>query len=101
MYHNPFLILRELTKSIITLHESGIVHRDIKPGNVMFNSKGQLVIIDFSESIECWREFSENNQKKDKIGFTLPYSPLECSRMCEEGYSNMKIDNWSLGMTAS
>lgn len=29
----------------------------------------------------------------------MPYSPLECMKACKDGYSNMKIDNYEVGMT--
>jgi len=51
MYCNWFKIVRELSEAVSKLHECGIVHRDIKPGNVMFDQEGLLKIIDFSESI--------------------------------------------------
>lgn len=65
----------------------------------MFNQNGQLKLIDFSESIECWRKLEKDMNKNANVGFTLPYSPLECSFLSSDGYSNLKIDNWSVGMT--
>lgn len=43
----------------------------------MFNEYGELKLIDFSESIECWRRLRENGEDDyERIGFTLPYSPF-------------------------
>ena len=53
-------------------------------------------MIDFSESIQIGTEF--NPKYPNKLGCTIPYSPLECGTLCYEGYSNSKIDNWSVGM---
>jgi len=54
---NIFQLIKQLVNSVRNLHESGIVHRDIKPANIMFNDKGKLKLIDFSESVESWRYF--------------------------------------------
>jgi serine/threonine protein kinase len=53
------------------LHERGIIHRDIKPNNIIINEKGQPVIIDFGSAIHYQR--SENKQ----IFVTPGFSPLE------------------------
>ncbi|MEW4529939.1 protein kinase [Maioricimonas sp. JC845] len=39
--------LAQLVQGILALHSRGIVHRDIKPGNVMVTPDGHVVILDF------------------------------------------------------
>lgn len=39
--------LAQLAKALAEIHRIGILHRDLKPGNVMFRSDGSLAIIDF------------------------------------------------------
>jgi eukaryotic-like serine/threonine-protein kinase len=36
-----------IAETLQTVHEAGVVHRDLKPGNVMFREDGSLVLIDF------------------------------------------------------
>ncbi len=53
------------------IHKKGIIHRDIKPGNILINKSNQPVIIDFGSAV---------NYKKDKIKkifYTPAYSPIE------------------------
>jgi serine/threonine protein kinase len=39
--------LKQLTEILHVLHQKGIFHRDIKPGNIILKPDGRLVLIDF------------------------------------------------------
>src|SRR6185437_1108524 len=40
-------VLLEVAKALEYAHERGVVHRDLKPGNVLFDSRGQVKLADF------------------------------------------------------
>lgn len=40
-------ISRKLCAGLAAAHEKGVLHRDLKPGNVMLDSRGEIVITDF------------------------------------------------------
>jgi serine/threonine protein kinase len=40
-------IVREVCEGLVYAHEAKVVHRDIKPGNVLFRSDGSAVLADF------------------------------------------------------
>lgn len=44
--------LPQLVRGIAALHQRGTVHRDLKPGNVLVNDEGHLVILDFGLAAE-------------------------------------------------
>ncbi len=40
-------IMMQLTKAIDAVHTAGLVHRDLKPHNIMFRDKDRLALVDF------------------------------------------------------
>jgi serine/threonine protein kinase len=40
-------IARQLCAGVAAAHDKGVVHRDLKPGNIMLDGQGQLRITDF------------------------------------------------------
>src|SRR5690348_8086188 len=40
-------IARKLCAGLAAAHDKGVLHRDLKPGNIMLNNQGEVVIMDF------------------------------------------------------
>lgn len=85
----------QIVQAVNILHQSNIVHRDIKPDNVLVDEMNNLKLIDFGESAVSTKPFSES---KNNLGCTLPYSPIECLLGKEEGFNNKQIDLWSISI---
>jgi len=89
----------QLFEGLESIHQSGIVHRDIKPQNILFNSKGIIKFIDFGQA-----RFINKNKNQNEEGNRLTngsflgtrwYKPLE---LLYGGHKyGPEIDVWSLG----
>ncbi len=67
-------------------HEQGVVHRDLKPGNIMVTPKGQVKVLDFGlaklvrRGLEIKGESTSEISERNVAGGTLPYmSPEQLS----------------------
>lgn len=67
--------IRQAGEALQYVHEHNRLHLDIKPGNLMLDGNGQVVLIDFGASKQYDEENGENTSTL--IGNTPGYAPLE------------------------
>ncbi|OCK75755.1 kinase-like protein [Lepidopterella palustris CBS 459.81] len=82
--------IAELGCAVRYIHQQGIVHRDIKPDNVLLDSDGHVHLADFNVA----SDFTPNKPLTSKSG-TLAYLAPEVYE--GRGYS-CEVDWWSLGV---
>jgi serine/threonine-protein kinase OSR1/STK39 len=95
----PFIatILYEVLKPVAYLHQSGQMHRDLKPGNILLNSKGEVKIGDFGIAASLLEKGQRKRARYTTVGTPCYMAPEVLTPSA--GYAE-KADIWSLGITA-
>ncbi len=81
----------QIAEGLHEAHEKGIIHRDIKPHNVMLTAKGQVKIMDFGLASLAGRS------KITKSGTTLGTPAYMAPEQLEAEEVDRRADIWALG----
>lgn len=85
-------IMKQITAAIAHAHENAIVHRDIKPQNIMINSYGQIKVTDFGIAVAL--SATALTQTNTILGSVHYLSPEQA----RGGLATKKSDIYSLGI---
>ena len=85
--HQKKVLVAEMIVAVEELHSFNIIHRDIKPGNLLISDDGHIVLADFGMS----RDF--NTEPAHHIRNSLRASPFESVSECGTPYY-MSPDVW-------
>lgn len=91
--HDAIAYLRQIASGLQAVHEKGVLHRDLKPGNIMLRKDGTLALIDFGLAKKARLE-SAITDKGEIFGTPYYMSP-------EQGHGNgvdERSDIYSLGI---
>lgn len=94
--------VRQIIKGLNYLHRIGIIHKDIKPNNILLDKNNECKIIDFNFSAILTKQWVDNIGKKVDCN-----DYFRAAEMCDldderelKDYKGMPVDIWALGVTA-
>ena len=86
-------LVLQLMDAVEEVHQKGMLHRDIKPDNVLITSQGRVVLIDFGSA----REFAEGKTTTQTAMLTPGYAPPE--QYSNRAQRGTYTDIYALGAT--
>lgn len=99
-----FQIAIPLADALASAHEKGVIHRDLKPGNLMVDREGRTKVLDFglaklrqemASEPEATEAITETLSEKSAVVGTLPYMSPE---QVDGGPVDERSDLFSLGV---
>jgi serine/threonine-protein kinase len=89
-------IIRQVSEALALAHDKGIIHRDIKPGNIMINSRGHAKLCDLGLARIRNVDESELYEPGTTLGSRRYMSPEQARGL---GNIDHRTDIYSLGLT--
>jgi serine/threonine-protein kinase len=87
-------VLRGVLGALETAHEQGILHRDVKPANVLLGKDGAVKLTDFGLGGRSWEE------AKPTDGVTSGTPLYMAPELLQGRVASVRTDLWSVGVLA-
>ena len=87
----------QAARALHAAHEAGIIHRDIKPGNILIQADGDPVIVDFGLAHDADAGLATLTMTGEFFGTPAYMSPEQIATQAAR--PDRRTDVWSLGAT--
>lgn len=94
--HAVLLLFERAARALHAAHEAGVVHRDVKPGNIVVTLDGRPVLLDFGLARDEQSEVATITQSGDVFGTPAYMSPEQLTLRGED--LDRRTDVYSLGV---
>jgi tetratricopeptide (TPR) repeat protein/tRNA A-37 threonylcarbamoyl transferase component Bud32 len=96
-WERTLALIEEVLEALHAAHEAGVIHRDVKPGNVMVTPAGRPVLLDFGLARALEGDEPTLTASGDLFGTPAYMSPEQLAR--NSAPLDRRTDVWSLGVT--
>ncbi len=92
----PESFTKDFRKQVDEMHKAGIVHRDLRSANVMINTKGEVVIIDFGVAAKGYSPDSARSSELPYEETVMMWDPAQEKYLMKNGYFVNDLESVSL-----
>ncbi|SEA11261.1 serine/threonine-protein kinase [Microbulbifer marinus] len=86
-------LVRQIADGLAVVHEKGIIHRDVKPANILFRKDGSAVLTDFGIAKDV-----DNNSDLTQAGFSLGSPSYSSPEQAQGQPLDITTDIYGLGV---
>lgn len=90
-------LIEQAARTLHAAHEAHVLHRDVKPGNIMVSPEGECVVMDFGLARDDDSDDATLTRSDALLGTPAYMAPEQIAR--RQSLVDARTDVWSLGAT--
>ncbi|UCG55604.1 MAG: serine/threonine-protein kinase, partial [Phycisphaerales bacterium] len=90
-------IALQIAEAVATAHESGVIHRDLKPGNIKITPEGKIKVLDFGLAKAIGAEVTDQQSTFTEPGRVIGTPAYMSPEQARGQVTDKRCDIWSFG----